>query len=234
MFVENKYKRWYDSLVIKAQKRVIEGYCEKHHIIPKSMGGGNRRDNIVSLTAREHFIAHVLLTKCTSGKAKFSMMNALQKMMYSENAHQHRYINSVMFESLKNQISKAKSDWMKENNPYRGKKHSDEARKTMSEKRKQRHKDGFVEGMQGKYHSEDTKSKLREANKKQFEDPYQKEIRRQINKEAYKDPQRLKACGNGVRGKKWFHNEKECILIQPNNVPSGFVEGRKFFRKGAR
>jgi len=42
-----------------------------------------------------------------------------------------------------------------------------------------------------------------------------------------------------MRGKRWYHNEhneKECILIDPNkdNVPFGFVKGRKFFRKGVK
>lgn len=36
-------------------------YYEKHHIIPKSLGGTNDNDNLVLLTAREHYIAHLLL-----------------------------------------------------------------------------------------------------------------------------------------------------------------------------
>ena len=41
----------------------FEGYGEKHHIIPKCLKGGNEKPNIVKLTAEEHFIAHLLLTK---------------------------------------------------------------------------------------------------------------------------------------------------------------------------
>lgn len=36
-------------------------YYENHHIIPKSLGGTNNIGNLVLLTAREHFIAHLLL-----------------------------------------------------------------------------------------------------------------------------------------------------------------------------
>lgn len=39
------------------------GYTEKHHILPKSMGGSNEEENLVKLTAREHYIAHLLLHK---------------------------------------------------------------------------------------------------------------------------------------------------------------------------
>jgi hypothetical protein len=59
------YKLIYEQLVKHGQGRImpIEQYCERHHIIPKCMGGGNEEKNMVSLTAREHFIAHKLLVK---------------------------------------------------------------------------------------------------------------------------------------------------------------------------
>jgi hypothetical protein len=46
-----------------ASNRTIDSdtYYEKHHIIPKSMGGSNKKENIVKLTGREHYIAHWLL-----------------------------------------------------------------------------------------------------------------------------------------------------------------------------
>lgn len=34
---------------------------ERHHVIPKCLGGSNSKDNLVELTAREHFICHWLL-----------------------------------------------------------------------------------------------------------------------------------------------------------------------------
>ena len=48
------YKKHYNALIDKAQQRQIEGYVEKHHIIPKSLGGLNESNNLVKLTAREH------------------------------------------------------------------------------------------------------------------------------------------------------------------------------------
>lgn len=55
------YKHIYYSIIEKAKnedkdgKRSI-GYFEKHHILPKSLGGTNDKENLVKLTAREHFI----------------------------------------------------------------------------------------------------------------------------------------------------------------------------------
>ena len=57
------YKNIYDHLVQKAQNRVLSGYVEKHHIVPKCMGGDNTESNIVRLSAKEHFIAHKLLVR---------------------------------------------------------------------------------------------------------------------------------------------------------------------------
>ena len=57
------YQWHYDRLVSTRRGRLRkEGdYYERHHIIPKSMGGNNDESNIVLLTAREHFLAHWLL-----------------------------------------------------------------------------------------------------------------------------------------------------------------------------
>ena len=57
------YQIIYDNLINQAKNRLVDGYTEKHHILPKSMGGSNQAFNIVKLTAREHFLAHWLLFK---------------------------------------------------------------------------------------------------------------------------------------------------------------------------
>lgn len=58
------YKRIYDELIENARVRnLTDCYVEKHHIIMRSHGGSDNSDNLVRLTAREHFIAHWLLWK---------------------------------------------------------------------------------------------------------------------------------------------------------------------------
>lgn len=60
------YSAVYCALITKRLNNPItkkDCYCEKHHIIPKSEGGSNEPDNLVNLTAREHYIAHLLLDK---------------------------------------------------------------------------------------------------------------------------------------------------------------------------
>ena len=57
------YKRIYDSIIERAKERVPEGYVERHHIIPRCLGGSDDKHNLVALTPEEHFLCHVLLVK---------------------------------------------------------------------------------------------------------------------------------------------------------------------------
>lgn len=58
------YARIYDQLIERARVRSRpEGYVEHHHVIPRCMGGGDEPDNLVALSAREHYVAHLLLVK---------------------------------------------------------------------------------------------------------------------------------------------------------------------------
>lgn len=62
------YTLIYKSLIEKAQLRSdVSGYTEKHHIVPKSLGGSNAKSNLVELTPKEHYIAHMLLYKMHKG-----------------------------------------------------------------------------------------------------------------------------------------------------------------------
>ena len=58
------YRKIYFQLIERAKTHSnLSGYTEIHHVIPKSLGGTDLKSNLVKLTAREHFIAHWLLTK---------------------------------------------------------------------------------------------------------------------------------------------------------------------------
>lgn len=58
----------YQCLIAKAKARVCpDGYVERHHILPKALGGSDDSSNLVALTAREHFLAHVLLARVHGG-----------------------------------------------------------------------------------------------------------------------------------------------------------------------
>jgi hypothetical protein len=76
---------WYYAIIKNSLNVKISGKTERHHIIPKSMGGNNRKDNFVHITLREHFILHKLLTKMTTGKDLSRMWLALRQMTVTRN-----------------------------------------------------------------------------------------------------------------------------------------------------
>lgn len=137
-FLQNKYTKWYFNIVSNAQNRDIVGYTEKHHIIPKSLGGSNDRENLVKLTAREHFICHWLLTKMVEGVKKHKMLTAVYRMMIQRGDNQQRIVpTGRIYESIRIQWAIEHSKWLTgrfsgSNNPNFNKKWSDEARRKMS------------------------------------------------------------------------------------------------------
>ena len=42
----NKYNRWYNTITERARDRVLNGYTERHHIIPKSLNGTDDKNNL--------------------------------------------------------------------------------------------------------------------------------------------------------------------------------------------
>jgi hypothetical protein len=87
------YQKTYSSLIAKAQARTaLIGYKERHHILPRSMGGTDDASNLVNLTAREHFIAHYLLAKIHGGSQWLPVL-------YFKNGN--KYNNSRLYEAAK-------------------------------------------------------------------------------------------------------------------------------------
>lgn len=76
----DRYKKFIDAL--RSQR--IDGYFEKHHILPRSMGGSDDASNIICLTLRQHYIAHWMLWKAYGGKmaVAFDYMNGIKKYGY--------------------------------------------------------------------------------------------------------------------------------------------------------
>lgn len=100
-----EYQKIYNNIITRAQNRIQEGYVERHHIIPKCIGGSNELNNIVCLTAREHLICHFLLIKIYPHNNK--LRYAAWAMCNQNAPHQQRYykVSSRQYESLKKQAA---------------------------------------------------------------------------------------------------------------------------------
>ena len=137
MYLQNKYTRCYYNIVDRAKARSTVGYLERHHIIPKSLGGLDNASNLVELTAREHFICHWLLTKMLSNSPEQKKLYHAFSALAMVSSNQQRTITSKQYQIL----SKASKIVLKGNTHNKGKVRTSEAnekqRRTMLEKYKE-------------------------------------------------------------------------------------------------
>lgn len=141
------YQKIYNQIIQRAQKenrkRSKTQYYERHHILPKCLGGDNNDNNLVLLTAREHFICHKLLCDIYTNNRK--LIYALQLMLYVKSGNQNRNykISSHEYERFKilirdNKLGVKRSlqSRLKQSNTNKGKVFSDEYRKKISDAKK--------------------------------------------------------------------------------------------------
>ena len=120
--INNKYKQWHDNIIARGKKRKLIGYKEVHHILPKSLGGSNDKSNLVELTAREHFIVHMLLCKFTIGQAKMKMSYGFHAMCSFKNARRYNKVNSRLVEKIRSNFKFTKEHREKISKAHKGKK----------------------------------------------------------------------------------------------------------------
>lgn len=77
-----------NALILGRTKKPNDG-LDRHHIIPKSLGGSNDMSNLVLLTSKEHYLAHKLLVKMHDGEQRKKMIYALWWMSKTRGTGMH-------------------------------------------------------------------------------------------------------------------------------------------------
>lgn len=110
------YKSIYKNLIAKAQgesrKKSKDFYFEVHHIKPKSLGGTGKNHewrthpNLVLLTAKEHFVAHLLLCEIYPDnqklkKALWALVNATKDNRYKVSARVYGRVKQEYIQTIK-------------------------------------------------------------------------------------------------------------------------------------
>lgn len=157
------HKTRYDKLILHYQENPTEGFVEKHHIIPKCMGGDDSAQNLILLPTRAHFIAHYLLHKAYPENRSLAHAFA---MMGVSNGHQNR--NSRLYEKSKIARSKALSgvprpEWVKQK-LRKPKKFTENYKKPKSKQ----HCDNISKSLIGKPKSKETVEKSVKAKEQYF------------------------------------------------------------------
>jgi hypothetical protein len=210
--VTMNYERIYNQIIERAKNRILVGYKEIHHIIPRCMGGTNEKDNLVDLTAREHFICHLLLTRIHPTHKGLRL--AVWNMCNTKRSYQSRYKpNSQLYEMIRTEYS----EYIKgENHPSFGRKNSDQVKQKMSEITKERFKNNSGT-FKGRTHSEETRKKLSNNMKGKTQSNHQKE--------------RVK---ESLTGTKWYHKSDGRNLRAFPNDPKIIEEGWLLGRFGGK
>lgn len=185
MYLHNKYTSWYYNIINKAKSRIIDDsiYTENHHIIPKSMGGRNTKDNLVKLLPKEHYICHLLLVKMVTGENKRKMWYASYMMMkgikrYKPSARMFQYVRGNLILANKDRPGPNKGKKMSEEQKLKiglaqkgkpKKPHTEETKKKLSGPKTEEHRKKLSEARKGKTwgykHSEETKRKMSESHR---------------------------------------------------------------------
>ena len=243
------YSKLYGAVIANAKSEVrTKGqgiYFEKHHIIPRCLGGSNTRDNLVLLTAKEHFICHHLLTKMYPDETKLRTAFAIMCYKPANNGNREYRISSKVFANAKESHSKIMSDRnvteetrKRMSESAKVKAFSDEHRKNISRGQIDRYSaPGFINTWEGKTHSDESKAKmsLKQSGENNgfFGKTHNEETRAKISSknkgklisEEFKINQSAL-----MKRKKWFTNGVDCLRAEespgPNWRPGRIIEHR--------
>jgi len=134
----------YERFIASLKHQDVNGAFEMHHIVPRSMGGSDDKNNLIKLTPRQHYIAHWILWKIHKGKMAhaFFFMNNLSKS---------RRIGSKGYEKLRLDALQSLSG---ENAVWYGKKFPEQMRKNQSKARERYlKKDGVLDSIRKQFAS---------------------------------------------------------------------------------
>jgi hypothetical protein len=226
--IQNKYKVWHDNIIANGKKRKLIGYKEVHHILPKSLGGSNDKSNLVELTAREHFLVHLLLCKFTIGKEKHKMLYSFNAMRYIKSKGRDYKINSKIAQKLRSQLRHSKETKLKMSESQKGNKyclgfkHTKESRLKMSNAQKGNKKAVGNTNNLGRKFSKETKLRMSKSKKGN------KNALGLIHSEEFKERIRKINTGNKTAlGRKHINKDGKSKMVNANEVDKYLNKGYK-------
>ena len=207
-------------------------YGEVHHIIPKSEGGDNSQDNLIRLSARDHYVAHLLLAKIYDDQKMYSAV------IYMQTGCKNRKFkfNSRLYETIRKEYSSkisGKNHWNYGKPSWnKGIPLSDEQKEKLRKALTGRHlKESTKEKLRGKTHTDEWKKKMSEKmsgkNNPFYGKSHTPETMKRIKAKLTGRSRSKDACEKAsisMNKLKWWNNGKE--NVRKRECPDGFVAGR--------
>lgn len=170
------YQKIYNNLVRRTIARI--GYVEKHHILPRCLGGVDNKENLVDLYPEEHYLAHLLLCKIYPGNQKllYAAMNMTTGSMINNGKR-----NNKAYGWLRRQYAESMSG---DNNPARRNPNlqKEAAKKRVGQKRTEETKARMSTAQKGRTFTEETKRKMADAVKNR--PPISEETRKKLSEKS--------------------------------------------------
>lgn len=185
------YERFIASRRLKEKE--LKKPFEKHHIVPKCMGGSNKAENIIRLTPEDHFFAHLLLAKAHGGlmwaavsamrgkpKRRCRWSVGVARRKWSEEASRRRKGHVATKETRKKigqatasrmtpEMKSRLSEKSKGNQNWKGRRHTEEAKKKISEAAKRREPHFGNKAFSGRKHTDETKAKMAQSARERWQ-----------------------------------------------------------------
>lgn len=216
------YKRLHDGIIERAKVRIKpEEYSEKHHIVPRCIGGTNEQSNLVNLTAREHFIIHYLLTKIYPDNSKLLRAWAALSCWKPHRSKRSININSRFYKIAREKFSQVHSSRLVTEETRKriglsrlGRKHSKKSKQAISKSllgntfasgnkgkpKSRKHRNNIKKALTGKKHTKKRIKANSEAQKKYWKThtrTLSKEIKLKMSKAAKLRWKKQKSYQNG-------------------------------------
>lgn len=255
--LSNKYSKWYIELMQKEDSK--DDLVHKHHIVPTSIRKDLKTEitNIRILSIREHFIAHLLLSKMFEGKNKQKMAYALllfnhyEKLKITSRTYKtiiegiSKRKNIMCDPKISQKVSKALTGRSKETHEYIRlaaiKKSKTQKESPIFQESRKRWKEWVWtlsaeerKEMFGYVMSEESRQKLSNDRKGQTADKCLRTFKMQqtkLEKNKHLSEEELKKKFGTTKGRSWYHNDelKKSKLFKPDKVLDNWIKGRKFY-----
>jgi hypothetical protein len=141
---------------------------QKHHIVPKKLGGSDEKENLIELSYEDHEKAHFILADC-----------------FEEGTYE-RNMNLWSARFVRKQSNLSDEDWKKisesmqgENNPFYGKTHDEKTKQVLAKKAKEQRKGKSYEEIYGEEKAR--KEKEKRAKKTRTDEEYERDAVRGEN-----------------------------------------------------
>lgn len=234
------YQKIYDDICKRGQERILpkEVYTEKHHIVPKCLGGGNEKSNLTVLTAKEHFLVHYILAEKLYPENR-KLLFAFWRMCvpcrkyqfrYIPNSRLYKYVRSIFIESVSGENSLRFGKPLSEQTRQRisesniGRIVSEETRERISEKNKGRVRTSiWIQRLKNSKQNISTETRQRMSNAQKGK----------VRSNEFKENLRILMSGEGNHnfGKK-FSDEYRKKLSDNSGRRRAVVVGNFIFKQG--